>query len=106
MTLRYPYAMLVLQEGDEIIPKHGIVVDLTRRHAQHCVWALTGTLGQIIQPAVPLLPLTRYYVRLVYQLTAPSGYSLAGDVDGKIVTDWSEPVVTFSKEYVCYRFSQ
>ena len=74
-------------------------MDLTKgRQAKHCVWALTGTVGQIISPSVPLKPLTQYMARLVYQAVGPSNYTLAGDVDGKIVTDWSEPVVTFSKQ--------
>ena len=66
--------------------------------SRHCVWALTSTVGQIIQPSVPLRPSTQYLVRLVYQCVSDTAYTLAGDIDGNIVTDWSEPVVTYSAE--------
>jgi hypothetical protein len=41
----------------------------------------------------------RYYFRLVYASLGPSAYEIANGVDGKIVTDWSAPVTTYSAAY-------
>lgn len=79
------------------MPFHAVVVDLS--HGKRCnyhVWAVVGIVEQIVKPARRLLPHTQYYFRLVYASLGPSAYEIANGIDGKIVTDWSAPVTTYS----------